>query len=316
LIAAHPLPTLPLYEGEEVVAKPADRIPTQAQEGSNAMPYANPDALVETDWLAANLDKVKVLDASWYLPAQKRDARAEYDAGHIPGAMFFDIDAIADPNTTLPHMLPSALDFGKAVGAMGITNSDRVVVYDGMGLQSAARVWWEFRAFRHYDVAVLNGGLPKWKAEGRPLETAVPSPARATFGAKLDSGAVRTVDQMLALVKNGSEQVLDVRAKGRFDGTEADPRPGLRAGHMPGAKNLVYTDILNADRTFKDAEAIKAALAAAGVDLGKPVVTSCGSGITASAMALGLHLIGQDKWAVYDGSWTEWGGRKDTPVES
>ena len=280
------------------------------------MPYANPDALVETDWLADNLDKVKVLDASWYLPAQKRDARAEYAAGHIPGAMFFDIDAIADPNTTLPHMLPSALDFGKAVGAMGITNSDRVVVYDGMGLQSAARVWWEFRAFRHYDVAVLNGGLPKWKAEGRPLETAAPKPERATFGAKLDTGAVRTVEQMLALVKAGSEQVLDVRSKGRYDGTEADPRPGLRAGHMPGARNLVYTDILNADRTFKDAEAIKAALAAAGVDPGKPVVTSCGSGITACAMALGLHLVGQDKWAVYDGSWTEWGGRKDTPVES
>ncbi|MEQ8248190.1 MAG: 3-mercaptopyruvate sulfurtransferase [Alphaproteobacteria bacterium] len=280
------------------------------------MPYSHPDALVETDWLADNLDKVKVLDGSWYLPAQNRDPEAEYNAGHIPGAQFFNIDAISDPNTDLPHMLPSAEDFAKAVGAMGITNADRVVVYDGIGLQSAARVWWEFRAFRHYDVAVLNGGLPKWKAENRPLETVTPKPERATFGAKLDSGAVRTIDQMLDLVKGRKEQVLDVRAKGRFDGTEADPRPGLRAGHMPGAKNLVYTDILNPDRTFKDAEVIRAALQGAGLDLSNNVVTSCGSGITASVMALGLHLIGHDKWAVYDGSWTEWGGRTDTPVET
>ena len=280
------------------------------------MPYSHPDALVETDWLADNLDKVKVLDGSWYLPAQNRDPVAEYNAGHIPGAQFFNIDAISDPNTDLPHMLPSAEDFAKAVGTMGITNADRIVVYDGIGLQSAARVWWEFRAFRHYDVAVLNGGLPKWKAENRPLETAVPKPARATFGAKLDSGAVRTVEQMLDLVKGRKEQVLDVRAKGRFDGTEADPRPGLRAGHMPGAKNLVYTDILNPDRTFKDADAIRAALQGAGLDLKGKVVTSCGSGITASVMALGLHLIGHDKWAVYDGSWTEWGGRADTPIET
>jgi len=192
------------------------------------MPYANPDALVETDWLADNLDAVKVLDGSWYLPAQKRDPVAEYHAGHIPGAQFFHIDEIADPNTDLPHMLPSTEDFGKAIGAMGITNSDRIVVYDGIGLQSAARVWWEFRAFRHYDVAVLNGGLPKWKAEGRPLETTVPQPERATFGAKLDSGAVRTIDQLLANIEEGTEQVLDVRLAGRFNATEPEPRPGMR----------------------------------------------------------------------------------------
>ncbi len=280
------------------------------------MPYANPDALVETDWLADNLDAVKVLDGSWYLPAQKRDPVAEYHAGHIPGAQFFHIDEIADPNTDLPHMLPSTEDFGKAIGAMGITNSDRIVVYDGIGLQSAARVWWEFRAFRHYDVAVLNGGLPKWKAEGRPLETTVPQPERATFGAKLDSGAVRTIDQLLANIEEGTEQVLDVRPAGRFNATEPEPRPGMRGGHIPGAKNLVYTGILNEDRTLKSADEIAAALEAAGIDKSGPIVTSCGSGITASAMALGLHLIGHDQWAVYDGSWTEWGGRTDTPIET
>jgi len=280
------------------------------------MPYANPDALVETDWLADNLDKVKVLDGSWYLPAQNRDPVAEYNEGHIPGAQFFHIDEIADPNSDLPHMLPSARDFGAAVGALGITNSDRVVVYDGMGLQSAARVWWEFRAFRHYDVAILNGGLPKWKAEGRPLESTTTQPERATFGAKLDSGAVRSIEQVMANVDTQAEQVLDVRPAGRFTASEPEPRPGMRGGHMPGAKNLVYTAILNEDRTLKDAEAIKAAIAEAGVDLGSPVVTSCGSGITACAMALGLHLVGHDKWAVYDGSWTEWGGRQDTPIET
>ena len=280
------------------------------------MPYANPDALVETDWLADNLDAVKVLDGSWYLPAQKRDPVAEYHAGHIPGAQFFPIDEIADPNSDLPHMLPSAEDFGKAIGAMGITNSDRIVVYDGIGLQSAARVWWEFRTFRHYDVAVLNGGLPKWKAEGRPLETTVPQPERATFGAKLDNGAVRTIEQLLANTESHAEQVLDVRPRGRYDGTDIEPRPGVRSGHIPGAKHLVYTDILNDDRTLKDAAAVRAALDGAGIDLNGPVVTSCGSGITASAMALGLHLIGHDQWAVYDGSWTEWGGRTDTPIET
>jgi thiosulfate/3-mercaptopyruvate sulfurtransferase len=280
------------------------------------MPYANPDALVETDWLADNLDTVKVLDGSWYLPAQKRDPVAEYHAGHIPGAQFFHIDVIADPNSDLPHMLPSAADFAKAVGAMGITNSDRVVVYDGIGLQSAARVWWEFRAFGHDNVALLNGGLPKWSAEGRALESAAPSPTPVTFSATLNSALVRSVEQLMANTESRAEQVLDVRPKGRFDGTDAEPRPGLRSGHIPGAKHLVYTDILNEDRTLKDADALRAALDGSGIDFGGPIVTSCGSGITASAMALGLHLVGHDNWAVYDGSWTEWGGRTDTPIET
>ncbi|CAN0534011.1 unnamed protein product [Laminaria digitata] len=280
------------------------------------MPYANPDALVETDWLADNLDTVRVLDGSWYLPAQKRDPVAEYHAGHIPGARFFHIDEIADPNSDLPHMLPSAADFAKAVGAMGITNSDRVVVYDGIGLQSAARVWWEFRAFGHDNVALLNGGLPKWSAEGRALESAAPSPTPVTFSATLNSALVRSVEQLMANTESRAEQVLDVRPKGRFDGTDAEPRPGVRSGHIPGAKHLVYTDILNEDRTLKDADALRAALDGSGIDFGGPIVTSCGSGITASAMALGLHLVGHDDWAVYDGSWTEWGGRTDTPIET
>ncbi|NQV80645.1 MAG: 3-mercaptopyruvate sulfurtransferase [Alphaproteobacteria bacterium] len=280
------------------------------------MPYAHPDALVETDWLADNLANVKVLDGSWYLPAQNRDPVAEYAAGHLPGAKFFDIDAIADPGTDLPHMLPTAADFAKAVGAMGISNNDRVVVYDGIGLQSAARVWWEFRAFGHANVALLNGGLPKWQAEARPLETTTPVPKPATFAAKRDATILRTADQLLANVESRAEQVLDVRPKGRFDGTDAEPRPGVRSGHIPGAKHLVYTDILNPDRTLKDADALRAALTGSGIDLNGTVVTSCGSGITASVMALGLHLIGHDKWAVYDGSWTEWGGRTDTPIET
>jgi len=280
------------------------------------MPYAHPDALVETDWLADNLANVKVLDGSWYLPAQNRDPVAEYAAGHLPGAQFFDIDAIADPGTDLPHMLPTAADFAKAVGAMGISNNDRVVVYDGIGLQSAARVWWEFRAFGHANVALLNGGLPKWQAEARPLETTTPVPKPATFAAKRDATILRTADQLLANVESRAEQVLDVRPKGRFDGTDAEPRPGVRSGHIPGAKHLVYTDILNPDRTLKDADALRAALTGSGIDLNGTVVTSCGSGITASVMALGLHLIGHDKWAVYDGSWTEWGGRTDTPIET
>jgi thiosulfate/3-mercaptopyruvate sulfurtransferase len=280
------------------------------------MPYANPDALVETAWLADNLTTVKVLDCSWYLPAQKRDPVAEYHAGHIPGAQFFHIDEIADPNTDLPHMLPGAADFAKAVGAMGISNTDRVVVYDGIGLQSAARVWWEFRAFGHDNVALLNGGLPKWTAEGRALDTATPSPTTATFSATLIPALVRSVEQLMANTETRAEQVLDVRPKGRFDGTDAEPRPGVRSGHIPGAKHLVYTDILNEDRTLKDGAALRAALDGSGIDFGGPVVTSCGSGITASAMALGLHLVGHDNWAVYDGSWTEWGGRTDTPIET
>jgi thiosulfate/3-mercaptopyruvate sulfurtransferase len=280
------------------------------------MPYANPDALVETAWLADNLGTVKVLDCSWYLPAQKRDPVAEYHAGHIPGAQFFHIDEIADPNTDLPHMLPSAEDFAKAVGAMGISNTDRVVVYDGIGLQSAARVWWEFRTFGHNNVALLNGGLPKWTAERRALETAVTAPTATTFSAALNPSLVRSVEQVMTNTETRAEQVLDVRPKGRYDGTDAEPRPGVRSGHIPGAKHLVYTDILNEDRTMKDAAALRAALDGSGLDFGGPVVTSCGSGITASAMALGLHLVGHNNWAVYDGSWTEWGGRTDTPIET
>ena len=280
------------------------------------MPYANPDALVETAWLADNLNAVKVLDCSWYLPAQNRDPVSEYNAGHISGAQFFPIDEIADPKTDLPHMLPSAADFAKAVGAMGISNADHVVVYDGIGLQSAARVWWEFRAFGHDNVALLNGGLPKWTAEGRALETATPSPTAATYAATLNPALVRSVEQLMTNTESRAEQVLDARPKGRFDGTDTEPRPGVRSGHIPGAKHLVYTDILNADRTLKDAAALRAALEGSGIDFGGPVVTSCGSGITASAIALGLHLVGHDSWAVYDGSWTEWGGRTDTPVET
>lgn len=281
------------------------------------MSYNRPDALVETDWLAQNLGSVKVLDGSWYLPAQKRDPKAEYAAGHIPGAQLFAIDTIADLDTDLPHMLPGAAAFGRAVSLMGISNGDQVVVYDGAGLQSAARVWWTFRAFGHDKVAVLNGGFPKWKAEGRAVETAVQTPKPGTFLAAQRVGLVRGVGDVIDNVVTRREQVLDARSRPRFEATEPEPRAGLRGGHIPGSACLPYGDLLDAaNKTVLPVDQLKAKFTAAGIDLKKPVVTTCGSGITASALALGLHLAGAVSYAVYDGSWTEWGGRPDTPVET
>jgi thiosulfate/3-mercaptopyruvate sulfurtransferase len=279
------------------------------------MTYAQPQSLAETDWLAANLDKVKVLDASWYLPAMKRDAKAEFAAGHVPGAQFFDIDSIADRSTALPHMLPSAEEFGRAVGAMGIGNADRVVVYDGAGLMSAARVWWTFRAFGHAQVAVLNGGLVKWKAENRQLESAVQTPTPKTFRATLDPTLVRDLGAMRANLATRREQVLDARARGRFEGREPEPRAGLKGGHIPGSHCLPFTDLIDpARKTLRPAADLRQMFVAAGIDLTRPVVTTCGSGITAAVLAFGLHLVGYERWALYDGSWAEWGGRPDTPV--
>jgi thiosulfate/3-mercaptopyruvate sulfurtransferase len=275
------------------------------------------DALVTTGWLAAHLGKrdVRVVDGSWHMPHLKRNPRAEFAQAHIPGAVFFDIDAIANTRSPLPHMLPDAKTFAARVGALGIGRRDRVVVYDTRGVVSAARVWWTFRAFGHDAVAVLDGGLPKWRAEGRAVASGLPAPRARTFTARLRKRLVRDFAQIRANVKTRREQVLDARSHGRFTATEPEPRPGLRGGHIPGSLNLPYDRLYRPDGTLLRREDLGAAFEKAGVDLTKPVATTCGSGVTAAVLALALHLVGHDRVAVYDGSWTEWGGRADTPVE-
>jgi thiosulfate/3-mercaptopyruvate sulfurtransferase len=276
------------------------------------------DTVVSTEWLASRLGgaQLRIVDGSWHMPQAKRDPKREFEGAHIPGAVFFDVDGIADTSSDLPHMLPSPAAFASAVGALGIGDSDFVVVYDSRGVVSAARVWWTFRVFGHDNVGVLDGGLPKWQAENRSIASGAASPTPAPFTAKFRPELVRTVAQMRANVEGRRDQVLDARSRGRFAATEPEPRAGLRGGHIPGSLNLPYDELYAKDGTLRPTADLRAALITAGIDLMKPVVTTCGSGITASVLALALHQSGRTDAAVYDGSWTEWGGRADTPIES
>ena len=271
--------------------------------------------LVSTDWLMAHLSDpdLVVIDASWHMPATGRDGRREFLAGHIPGAAFFDLDAVSDHTSPLPHMLPSPEDFASAMGALGVSNDMRVVVYDGAGLFSAPRLWWMLRTFGHDKVAILDGGLPKWTAEGRPLDTGEAHPTARTFAPRFDAAAVADVEQVRAALNAGSAQVLDARSADRFFGRTPEPRPGLASGHMPGALNMPMTDLIAGGR-LKEPQALEATLAAAGVSVDKPVITSCGSGVSAAVITLALARLGRQAGRLYDGSWTEWGGRADLPV--
>jgi thiosulfate/3-mercaptopyruvate sulfurtransferase len=272
--------------------------------------------LVSSDWLAARLNdpNVIVLDASYYLANAKRDADAEFLAGHIPRAQRFDIDAISDKSNPLPHMLPSPEQFAQQVGALGIGDGMTIVLYDGIGLYGAARVWWTFRTFGSENVRVLDGGMPKWKAENRPLETGPAKPRTAkTFTPKFNRNMVASIDDVQKVLLDKTAQVVDARAADRFRGETPEPRAGLRGGHMPGSFNVPFGQVLQ-DGRLKSHDDIAAAFKQAGVDLDKPVVTSCGSGVTASILTFAIDALGKSPGRVYDGSWSEWGARPDTPV--
>ncbi|WP_370674404.1 3-mercaptopyruvate sulfurtransferase [Pleomorphomonas sp. PLEO] len=279
------------------------------------MPVHPDPHFVTADWLSRHLDdpSVAVVDGSWHMPATARNGWTEYLAGHIPRAVFFDVDAIADTTSPLPHMLPSPEAFATAMGALGISHGQTIVIYDSYGLRSAARVWWTFRAMGAEDVVILDGGLPAWIAEHLPLEEGKPSRIeQKTFSPSFKPALVRNFDEVKAAL--GSEiKILDARSTGRFLGQEAEPRAGLRSGHMPGAINIPFGDVIDGER-MKSSSDLRALFASRGVDTSKPIITSCGSGVTAAVLALALDVIGARAVAVYDGSWTEWGGRSDAPV--
>lgn len=272
---------------------------------------------VSPDWLQERLHQpgLSIVDGSWYLPAQGRDARAEYDAAHIPGAVFFDQDVVVEPESELPHALPRPRVFEQHVSSMGITNDDTIIVYDGPGFFSAPRVWWMFRVMGAKKVYLLEGGFDRWKAEGRPITAEPTKTAGAVFYAKFDKGSVVPFEEMARVVETRDAQIADARPPGRFRGTDPEPRPGIRSGHMPGARNVPVTALSENGRLLPP-DRLRNVFEEAGIDLSGPVVTSCGSGVTAAAISFALQSLGHTKNRLYDGSWTEWGGRPDTPVVS
>ena len=276
----------------------------------------DPKTLVSTEWLHAHLKDpdMRILDGSYYLPQMGRDPRAEYDAVHIPNARFFDIDDVSDHGSDLPHMVPPVEKFMSRMRAMGVGDGHQVVVYDGMGLFSAARVWWLFKLMGQNNIAVLDGGLPKWQAEGRPVEDLPPVIRDRHMTVRRQNHMVKDVTQVSAASKLGDYEIIDARSPGRFRGEEPEPRAGLRPGHIPGSKNVCFKDLLNADQTMKNPVEIRQIFEAAGVDFNKPAITTCGSGVTAAVLSLGLERIGKTDHSLYDGSWSEWGMFPTVPV--
>lgn len=281
------------------------------------MAHSDQSTVVSTDWLAKHLDApdLRILDATTYLPGDPRDAKANYDAAHIPGARFFDIDDVSDSNSELPHMAPPTEKFMSRMRALGVGDGHRVVVYDAEGLFSAARVWWLFRHMGQMDVAVLDGGLPKWIAEGHPTDDLSPFIRDRHMTARRNATLVRDVTQVALASKLDQAEIVDARAAERFRGEAAEPRKGLRAGHIPNSKNVPFKTLLNADQTLKSPDALRATFEAAGVDLKRPVITTCGSGVTAAVLSLALEIIGHRDHSLYDGSWAEWGSYDDLKVE-
>ena len=276
----------------------------------------DPKTLVSTEWLHAHLKDpdLRILDGSYYLPQMGRDPRAEYDAAHVPNARFFDIDDVADHGSDLPHMVPPVEKFMSRMRAMGVGDGHQVVVYDGMGLFSAARVWWLFKLMGQSNIAVLDGGLPKWQAEGRPVEDLPPVIRDRHMTVRRQNHMVKDVTQVSAASKLGDYEIIDARSPGRFRGEEPEPRAGLRPGHIPGSKNVCFKDLLNADQTMKNPVEMRQIFEAAGVDFNKPAITTCGSGVTAAVLSLGLERIGKTDHSLYDGSWSEWGMFPTVPV--
>lgn len=282
------------------------------------MPQTVDSPLVSTEWLAAHLaaPDIRIVDASWYLPQAQRDPKAEFEREHIPGAAFFDIDEIADTSSPYPHMLPTPEKFSSRVRALGLGDGNRIVVYDSAGLFSAPRVWWMFRVMGHEDVVVLDGGLKKWKAEGRPVSDERPRASARHFTAHCNTLIVRDRAAMLHNLDTCAEEVVDARPAGRFRATEPEPRPGLKGGHIPGSLNLPSGHLVNADGTMKAREELARLFGDAGLDLARPVVATCGSGVSACVLALGLAVLGHPRVSVYDGSWSEWGAVRGLPVEA
>ncbi|MBU4529735.1 MAG: 3-mercaptopyruvate sulfurtransferase [Hoeflea sp.] len=280
-----------------------------------ATPETSP-FVVSFDWLKDRIGQpdLKLVDASWYLPAQNRNGEAEYRTARIPGAVYFDLDRIVDPNSSLPHTLPDAETFARAAGDLGLKETDTIVVYDGPGMFSAPRVWWMLRIFGAGNTYVLDGGFDAWRHQGLPVETGDPAPpAPATFNASVNPAAVSSFEHMRAIVSDATAQIADARGPGRFTGTEPEPREGMRSGHMPGALNVPFVNLLDGGK-LKPLSELRQVLESSGLDLDKPVVTSCGSGVTAAVITLALQSIGHRDNTLYDGSWSEWGGRDDTPI--